>query len=32
MATVRRWCTRAIRIEGGVIQQDGTVDEVLGEA
>lgn len=32
MAVVRRWCTRAIRIEGGVIIQDGTVDEVLGEA
>ena len=32
MATVRRWCTRAIRIEGGVILQDGTVDEVLGPA
>lgn len=32
MATVRRWCTRAIRIEGGVILQDGTVEEVLGPA
>lgn len=32
MATVRRWCTRVIRIEGGVIMQDGSVDEVLGEA
>lgn len=32
MAVVRRWCTRAIRIEGGVILQDGTVEEVLGPA
>jgi lipopolysaccharide transport system ATP-binding protein len=32
MATVRRWCTRVIRIEGGVIMQDGSVDEVLGPA
>lgn len=32
MTTVRRWCTRVIRIEGGVILQDGSVDEVLGEA
>jgi lipopolysaccharide transport system ATP-binding protein len=32
MAVVRRWCTRAIRIEGGVILQDGPVDEVLGPA
>jgi len=30
MAIVRRWCTRVIRIEGGSIMQDGTVDEVLG--
>ncbi len=28
--TVRRWCTRVIRIEGGSIIQDGTVDEVIG--
>ncbi|MDB5314391.1 MAG: transporter ATP-binding protein [Rhodospirillales bacterium] len=27
---VRRWCTRAIRLEGGIITADGTVDEVLG--
>ena len=27
---VRRWCTRVIRMEGGRIVQDGTVDEVLG--
>lgn len=31
MEVVRRWCTRVIRIEGGSIIQDGTVDEVLGE-
>jgi lipopolysaccharide transport system ATP-binding protein len=31
MEVVRRWCTRAIRIEAGVIIQDGPVDEVLGE-
>ncbi|MDB5383539.1 MAG: transporter ATP-binding protein [Rhodospirillales bacterium] len=29
-AVVRRWCTRAIRLEGGIITADGTVDEVLG--
>lgn len=32
LGTVRRWCTRVIRIEGGSIMQDGTVDEVLGSA
>jgi lipopolysaccharide transport system ATP-binding protein len=32
MEVVRRWCNRVIRIEGGAIMQDGTVDEVLGEA
>ena len=26
---VRRWCNRAIRLEGGVITADGPVDEVL---
>lgn len=30
MAIVRKWCTRAIRLEGGRILADGTVDEVLG--
>jgi lipopolysaccharide transport system ATP-binding protein len=29
---VRRWCTRAIRLNGGRIEADGSVDEVLGEA
>ncbi|MGG5811562.1 ABC transporter ATP-binding protein [Falsiroseomonas sp. CW058] len=29
-AIVRRWCTRAIRLEGGRITADGTVEEVLG--
>jgi lipopolysaccharide transport system ATP-binding protein len=29
-AIVRRWCNRAIRLEGGRITADGTVDEVLG--
>lgn len=28
---IRRWCNRVIRMEGGVIVQDGTVEEVLGE-
>ena len=31
MTIVRKWCTRAIRLEGGRIAADGTVDEVLGE-
>ena len=30
MPIVRRWCTRVIRMEGGRIVQDGTVDDVLG--
>jgi len=30
MAVVRRWCTRAIRLDAGRIVADGTVDEVLG--
>lgn len=30
MNVVRRWCTRAIRLEGGRIVADGTVEEVLG--
>ena len=30
MTIVRKWCTRAIRLEGGRILADGTVDEVLG--
>ncbi|MBR0672670.1 ABC transporter ATP-binding protein [Neoroseomonas soli] len=29
---VRKWCTRAIRLEGGRITADGTPDEVLGAA
>jgi lipopolysaccharide transport system ATP-binding protein len=29
-AIIRRWCNRAIRLEGGRITADGTVDEVLG--
>jgi lipopolysaccharide transport system ATP-binding protein len=32
MAIVRRWCTRAIRLEGGRIIADGPLAEVLGEA
>jgi lipopolysaccharide transport system ATP-binding protein len=30
MGIVRAWCTRAIRLEGGRIVQDGTVSEVVG--
>jgi len=30
MPIVRRWCNRVIRMEGGRIVQDGSVDEVLG--
>lgn len=30
MPIVRRWCNRVIRMEGGRIVQDGTVEEVLG--
>jgi lipopolysaccharide transport system ATP-binding protein len=30
MGIVRKWCTRAIRLEGGRILADGTVEEVLG--
>lgn len=30
MSIVRRWCTRAIRLEGGRIIADGPVDDVLG--
>jgi lipopolysaccharide transport system ATP-binding protein len=29
-AIIRRWCNRAIRLEGGRITADGTVEEVLG--
>ena len=29
---VRRWCNRVIRMDGGRIVADGTVDEVLGPA
>ena len=32
IAVVRRWCSRAIRMEGGVITHDGTVEQVLGPA
>jgi lipopolysaccharide transport system ATP-binding protein len=31
MGIVRAWCTRAIRLEGGRIVQDGTVSEVVGD-
>ncbi|WP_426955216.1 ABC transporter ATP-binding protein [Muricoccus radiodurans] len=31
MKTVRRWCTRVIRLDAGRIVADGTVAEVLGE-
>jgi lipopolysaccharide transport system ATP-binding protein len=30
MEIVRRWCTRVIRMDGGRIIHDGTVEEVLG--
>jgi lipopolysaccharide transport system ATP-binding protein len=30
MGIVRKWCTRAIRLEGGHIVADGPVDEVVG--
>jgi lipopolysaccharide transport system ATP-binding protein len=30
MNIVRKWCTRAIRLEGGRIVADGPVDEVVG--
>ena len=30
MAIARRWCSRAIRLEGGRIIADGSVEEVLG--
>jgi lipopolysaccharide transport system ATP-binding protein len=30
MGIVRKWCTRAIRLEGGRIVADGSVDEVVG--
>lgn len=32
MAVVRRWCTRVIRLEGGLITADGPVEAVLGAA
>ena len=31
MGIVRRWCSRAIRLDGGRIVADGTVADVLGE-
>jgi lipopolysaccharide transport system ATP-binding protein len=31
MGVVRRWCTRAIRLNGGRIEADGPVAEVLGD-
>jgi lipopolysaccharide transport system ATP-binding protein len=31
MSIVRRWCTRAIRLENGTITADGPVAEVLGD-
>lgn len=30
MAIIRKWCTRAIKLEGGAIVADGPVEEVLG--
>ena len=32
MAVVRKWCTRAIRLEGGRITADGPVEDVLAAA
>jgi lipopolysaccharide transport system ATP-binding protein len=32
MSVVRKWCTRAIRLEGGRILADGPVAEVLAAA
>ena len=32
MNIVREWCTRAIRLEGGRVVMDGTIEEVLGLA
>jgi lipopolysaccharide transport system ATP-binding protein len=32
LSVVRKWCTRAIRLEGGRITADGPVAEVLGPA
>jgi lipopolysaccharide transport system ATP-binding protein len=32
MGIVRRWCTRVIRLGGGRIEADGTVEEILGKA
>ena len=32
MTVVRKWCTRAIRLEGGRITADGPVEDVLAEA
>ena len=32
MGVVRKWCTRAIRLEGGRILADGPVEQVLAEA
>ena len=32
MHIVREWCTRAIRLEGGRVVMDGTVEAVLGTA
>jgi len=29
LATARRWCSRAIRLDGGRIVADGPADEVL---
>jgi lipopolysaccharide transport system ATP-binding protein len=32
MGIVRKWCTRAIRLEGGRITADGPVEDVLAAA
>jgi lipopolysaccharide transport system ATP-binding protein len=32
MSIVRKWCTRAIRLEGGRITADGPVEDVLSAA
>jgi lipopolysaccharide transport system ATP-binding protein len=31
MSIVRKWCTRAIRLDGGRIVADGPVDEIVGD-
>jgi lipopolysaccharide transport system ATP-binding protein len=31
MSIVRKWCTRAIRLEAGLIVADGSVEQIVGE-